>query len=389
DADRAALAVMSGRAAAPGRSSGLGVQGCRPTVKECPPGYRWGAVTEGGAVGAGSFGCSCVYRCVPDASRLDPGPRLCPATGCTYVEVVGTDYEFRENGEVERAPVADRASLDDREVGWGGAATPLGEQATCLCPGVDIQGERTEAAHMVPIVVDATDLYVGPRDRTTGVPLSPGGDDGPVIRDPFEPHGPNTLRIDDAPAPGGARRSRDTHPPVSTWEDSPFPAVQQQGSDWCGGACGEMATGRLGEAVPQSRFVEHPSFERGFTMGHVTREGGFQTGGLRAALDDLGPTPGRAWQTANLYDLSTAGGAWDAPTMASSLRGLLDRSGAGVIMRVEGGQHWIIVDQVMPDGRFAIRDPRRQVSEIVTVDELFSRGPVGSYGDVIFSEPTP
>jgi hypothetical protein len=173
DADQAAAGVVLGQGGRPALSSGLALQGCRPNVKRCPPGMRWGRAANASSAGAGSFGCTCVYRCMADPTLQPEGPMLCPASGCTPVQTVGTDYVFERNGQVERAPVSERAAPGEQAIGWGGASTPIGAQAACLCPGVDIEGEETvEAAHMEPIALQLADLHTGPRNRLTGVPLA-------------------------------------------------------------------------------------------------------------------------------------------------------------------------------------------------------------------------
>jgi len=70
--------------------------------------------------------------------------------------------------------------------------------------------------------------------------------------------------------------------------------------------------------------------------------------------------------------------------LGQTLRGYLGSSGSSIILRVRGGSHWIVVDQVMADGMFAVRDPARAVSELMTAEELHALGPTG---DAVLSFP--
>ena len=67
--------------------------------------------------------------------------------------------------------------------------------------------------------------------------------------------------------------------------------------------------------------------------------------------------------------------------LSTHLQGYINYTEASVILRVEGGDHWIVVDSVQ-DGQIAIRDPRNAVSTVVTPQELFDMGPTG---DAVFS----
>jgi hypothetical protein len=179
---------------------------------------------------------------------------------------------------------------------------------------------------------------------------------------------------------GGARRPRfpanpDPYTAVD-WPQGPR-SVQQQGDTWCGAACGEMLTGRHGTPVPQSTLVTSPHF-----TGGPPPFGGFQTGALQRALTELGPVQNRQYSAYNLYDLG--GNRWTVDSMRAALADQISRTDSPVIMRTDGLTHWIIVDRVLPDGRLAIRDPRSQVSQIVTAEHLYGRG---SNGDIVVSEP--
>jgi hypothetical protein len=177
-----------------------------------------------------------------------------------------------------------------------------------------------------------------------------------------------------ASRPGGAGGGRMVGEP---YPENPFAKVQQREGNWCGAACGEMSAGRLGTEVDQSTLAASRHFEPRSVIGHTVFEGGFQTKGLEAALTDVAPVPGRAWRGGTIpKDISTP------ESLATHLKGYIDNTQASVILRVEGGDHWIIVDSVLQDGRIAIRDPRNTVSTLVTPQQLIDMGPTG---DAVFS----
>jgi|1185.fasta_scaffold07858_1 hypothetical protein len=177
-----------------------------------------------------------------------------------------------------------------------------------------------------------------------------------------------------ASRPGGAGGGRMVGEP---YPENPFAQVQQREGNWCGAACGEMSAGRLGTEVDQSALAASRHFEPRSVIGHTVFEGGFQTKGLEAALTDVAPVPGRAWRGGTIpKDISTP------ESLATHLKGYIDNTQASVILRVEGGDHWVIVDSVMQDGRIAIRDPRNAVSTLVTPQQLIDMGPTG---DAVFS----
>jgi hypothetical protein len=177
-----------------------------------------------------------------------------------------------------------------------------------------------------------------------------------------------------ASRPGGAGGGRMVGEP---YPENPFAQVQQREGNWCGAACGEMSAGRLGTEVDQSTLAASRHFEPRSVIGHTVFEGGFQTKGLEAALTDVAPVPGRAWRGGTIpKDISTP------ESLATHLKGYIDNTQASVILRVEGGDHWIIVDSVLQDGRIAIRDPRNTVSTLVTPQQLIDMGPTG---DAVFS----
>jgi hypothetical protein len=138
-----------------------------------------------------------------------------------------------------------------------------------------------------------------------------------------------------------------------------------------------MSAGRLGAEVDQATLAASRHFEPRSVVGHTVFEGGFQTKGLEAALTDVAPVPGRVWRGGTIsQDISTP------ERLGTHLKGYIDSTQSSVILRVEGGDHWIIVDSVLQDGRIAIRDPRNTVSTLVTSQQLIDMGPTG---DAVFS----
>jgi hypothetical protein len=179
-----------------------------------------------------------------------------------------------------------------------------------------------------------------------------------------------------ASRPGGAGSGPMVGEP---FPENPFPQVQQREPNWCGAACGQMSAGRLGAEVDQATLAASRHFEPRSVVGHTVFEGGFQTKGLEAALTDVAPVPGRVWRGGTIpQDISTP------ERLGTHLKGYIDNTGASAILRVEGGDHWIIVDSVLQDGRIAIRDPRNAVSTLVTPQQLIDMGPTG---DAVFSFP--
>lgn len=66
------------------------------------------------------------------------------------------------------------------------------------------------------------------------------------------------------------------------------------------------------------------------------------------------------------------------------LKGYLSSTKASIILRVQGSDHWIVVDTVQSDGRIAIRDPGERTPTIVTAEQLRGMGPTS---DAVFSFP--
>jgi len=180
--------------------------------------------------------------------------------------------------------------------------------------------------------------------------------------------------------PPGGRPSAGERPGGAGSGPGSWPHVQQRGGEWCGAACGEMAAGRLGARVSQDQLAATSHFWPDFVVdGEVTTPGGFQTEGLSAALTEVAPVPGRFWKGGTIpQDMSTPAG------LREVLSGYLDSTNASIILRVRGGAHWIVVDEVTAEGRIAIRDPGAPGPATVSAEQLHMMHPVG---DAVFSFP--
>jgi hypothetical protein len=150
------------------------------------------------------------------------------------------------------------------------------------------------------------------------------------------------------------------------------PHVRQREPNWCGAACAEMAAGRLGVRVSQDEIAATSHFEPRFEVGGRTvSEGGFQSGGLMRALEEVAPVPGRRWVGGNFpQDIATPA------ALLEVVRGYLRATGTSIILRVRGGNHWIVVDDVTAEGRIVVRDPGAQGSALVTAEQLHGMHPV-------------
>jgi hypothetical protein len=149
--------------ATPRLKSGLRLQRCRRTVKQCPPGLQWAVVGLPAATGPV---CVCAWRCLPPGVGYSisgpsgpPGEEVsswCPeeqrdlAGRCpddpNFV-TVDKDYEKKNYGT---------------KLGVGAHMSPLGEQAACGCLPLDIEGDTTGQqqvhAPLLPPGVDITDV---------------------------------------------------------------------------------------------------------------------------------------------------------------------------------------------------------------------------------------
>ena len=179
DADDAAVGVIAsvwagakgklaeiGRNAVPRLKSGLRLQACRRTVRECPKGLHWAVVGEPAATGPV---CVCAWRCLPPGVgfSLPTGSpdNSGPSIRCSYpdsagrcpddpnYETVDKDYEKTGQGTI---------------VGVGAHMSPLGEQAACGCLPLNIEGaatgEKQVNAPLLPPGIDITDVLAPAAD---------------------------------------------------------------------------------------------------------------------------------------------------------------------------------------------------------------------------------
>lgn len=162
--------------------TGLKLQSCRRTVKQCPRGKQWSVVGQPTASGPV---CICVWRCLPPGVGFSLSPSVggsssqkaftcankdrygrCP--GEPNYETVDDDYEIKKDGESQGT-----------KVGVGAHMSPLGAQALCGCLPLDIEGDPTGDKQVhAPLLtpgLDLTDLAgMRGRSRTTGI-IQPGG----------------------------------------------------------------------------------------------------------------------------------------------------------------------------------------------------------------------
>lgn len=176
------------------------------------------------------------------------------------------------------------------------------------------------------------------------------------------------LRQDESLIGGASSRRPAGRAYESQWET----VRQPEGSDWCGAACGQMAAERLGVKIRQAEIAAHPEFKAPSRVAHVNLPGGFNAPGLTQALNDLAPVPGRIWIGGMIsQDVSTSA------KLLEQLRGYLNKTDASIILQVEGGKHFIIVDEITARGGIVIRDPRFDGARLITAQQLFGMHPVG------------
>lgn len=234
-------------------------------------------------------------------------------------------------------------------------------------------------------------------------------DDGPARAEPLDPHqyrdaegdlrwrdtnqlvtdNPNRSRYQDD---DGIWRWSDTDEPVGDVQPGPGPAarphVRQRQPNWCGAAAGEMVARDLGADVSQEQLADHPGFrpEERSADGVAYQAGGFEVRELIDAMNDLAPVPGRYWTGGDLPQLHTGGNPVTADELRQTMAGYLGSSGKSLILRVDRGNHWVVVDEVLPDGTIAIRDPAATGPQVVTAEELAAMNPTG---DAVLSFPGP
>jgi hypothetical protein len=188
----------------PRLKSGLQLQACRRTVKQCPRGLRWAVVGQPTATGPV---CVCAWRCLPPGAGFSlssgSGGSSGPAISCTnkdrfgrcpgepdYV-TVDEDYEIKNQGTV---------------VGVGAHMSPLGGQAACGCLPLDLEGDPTGEkevhAPLLPPGLDVTAL-AGMRGRPRRDPrtgaIAPGAEGERPTTTPTRP----TIVAAAPPRPGG------------------------------------------------------------------------------------------------------------------------------------------------------------------------------------------
>jgi Domain of unknown function (DUF4157) len=163
-----------------------------------------------------------------------------------------------------------------------------------------------------------------------------------------------------------------------------WPLVRQTGEYWCGAACGEMAAQRLGVQVSQEELAASRLFQEPVIVNDkVVRVGGFQSTPLGQALEEAAPVAGRKW----VGGLPRAGEEMrqSAAGLERGLRGFLRSSDSSIVLRVRGGEHWVVVDEITAEGLIVVRDPARQATVAMTAEELHSMVPTG---EVVISFPS-
>jgi Domain of unknown function (DUF4157) len=179
--------------------------------------------------------------------------------------------------------------------------------------------------------------------------------------------------------PGGAG-PRGAGPRGGAYE-SPWPHVAQRQGNWCGAACGEMTAGRLGTEVTQEQIAAHRLFEEPILIeGKVFSAGGFHTKELATALEEVAPVAKRTWQGRSLVQEAVH----EPSALRETMTSWIAKTESSVVVRVKAGQHWIVVDEVLPNGNIAIRDPGARTSAVITAEQLRGMGPTG---DIVVSMP--
>ena len=135
---------------------------------------------------------------------------------------------------------------------------------------------------------------------------------------------------------------------------------------------------QLGVEITQEELAGTSFFREEFRSDdQMIDAGGFDTQDLVDALTEVAPVPDRLWCGGDVpQDVSASQG------LAETLGGCLASTGASIIVRVHHGNHWIVVDGVLPDVSIVVRDPAAEGPAAVSPDELLSSGPTG---DMIFS----
>ncbi len=236
DADNAAVnAVVSGlsgihlsgeeipRQQMPKLKSGLKLQSCRRTVKQCPRGLRWSVVGLPAATGPV---CVCTWRCLPpgkgySVSSYSAGDSSGPSISCTNkdrygrcpgepdYETVGSDYEITDD-------------TPGTVIGVGAHMSPLGEQAACGCLPLDIDGDAAGSqqvqAPLLPPGLSVTDFSAGMGARKGAPPSAKDPKPKPAIIEPAVPRTPTVTGKPPAvaPVPPAIKPPVSGKPPVPT-----------------------------------------------------------------------------------------------------------------------------------------------------------------------------
>jgi hypothetical protein len=182
DADRSAVGVVGslwsrakgtfadiGRNAAPRLTSGLRLQGCRRTVRQCPPGLQWSVVGLPTATGPV---CVCAWRCLPPGVGYSVSGSSGPSQQQlrSYCDPELRDLAGRCPGDPDFVTVDQEYEKRDQgtKVGVGAHMSPLGEQAACGCLPLDIEGDpsgQTQVnAPLLPPGMDITDVLAPAAD---------------------------------------------------------------------------------------------------------------------------------------------------------------------------------------------------------------------------------
>lgn len=132
-----------------------------------------------------------------------------------------------------------------------------------------------------------------------------------------------------------------------------------------------MSAARQGVNVDQRTLVESEFFTPPQTSGHVAFSGGFYEEPLREALRKYAPVPNAEWAVVDLPGSTAADLVRHLPEYLAEAKG-------GIILRVQLNKHWVVVDSVLADGRFVIRDPGLSTSTVVTPVYLIMRAPTGT-----------
>jgi len=143
-----------------------------------------------------------------------------------------------------------------------------------------------------------------------------------------------------------------------------------------------MAAATHRRRVPQERLTAHPEFNQGMELNGKVFGRGYETVPLGRALESLAPVRGRRWRGMMVFPPDMRNPRAQSTTWYRDLvSGVLDRGGGVFIARTDGGNHWIVVDAVS-DTHVQIRDPARQQSQVITLEDFRNR----FMGDVVVPE---